>query len=220
MDRQLRALPVLALLTGLAWMAAVLLVSANQKGITLAGDLAYDRANRAHTVALLFLLVTAIVVYRAIRARELPGRRSATGLVGGSTLMLVGNIVSFWGAFVIGQQSDQFWGGLAGWLLFLPGSLLVVGAFIGLARAARYWPDVTTAQRWSMGVAGLLLSITTMTWAMSPLATLAPALLAAAGLLAAGTAVAQAARASSLAVPAAAVPAGRPAGGRQDPHLG
>jgi hypothetical protein len=195
MDRQSRALPALAMLTGLAWMAAVLLVAANPKSISLTGDLAYDRANRAHTVALVLLLAIAVVVYRTIRAGGLPGGRAAGVLVVGAVLMLVGNAVSFWGALVVGQQSDRFWGGWVGWLTYLPGQLLLLGAFIGLARAARHWPDVSTIQRWSIGLVGLLLSVTTATWAVSPLVTLAPAMLAAFALLATGMAVAQVARA-------------------------
>jgi hypothetical protein len=195
MDRQSRALPALAMLTGLAWMAAVLLVAANPKSISLTGDLAYDRANRAHTVALVLLLAIAVVVYRTIRAFGLPGGRAAGVLVVGAVLMLVGNAVSFWGALVVGQQSDRFWGGWVGWLTYLPGQLLLLGAFIGLARAARHWPDVSTIQRWSIGLVGLLLSVTTATWAVSPLVTLAPAMLAAFALLATGMAVAQVARA-------------------------
>lgn len=191
MDRQRRALPVLSLLTGLTWMGAVLLVSANLKDISPAGDLAYDRANRVHTVALLFLFATAVVIHNMIRASGLPGLRAAKVLVVGAVLLLVGNIVSFWGALVVGQQSDQFWGGLVGWLLFLPGELIVLGVFIVLARAARQWPNVTRAQRWSIGVVGLLFSITTATWAVSPAVTLVPALLAAYAVLTAGTTVAR-----------------------------
>jgi hypothetical protein len=203
-DRQRRALPPLALLTGLAWMAAVLLVAANQKGISLAGDLAYDRANRVHTVALVFLLATAIVAYRTIRAGGLAGGTAAKVLVVGASLMLAGNTVSFWGALVVGQQSEQFWGGLVGWLIYLPGQLLMLGAFIGLARAASHWLDVSRAQRWSIGLVGLFLAITTATWAVSPAVTLAPAVLAAFALLATGTALAQAAGAGRPLVTAAA----------------
>jgi multisubunit Na+/H+ antiporter MnhG subunit len=181
------------MLTGLAWMGAVLLVSANPKDVSLAGDLAYDRANRAHTLALVFLLATAIVIHRTVRARGLSGLRSTMVLVVGAVLMLVGNIVSFWGALVVGEQSDQFWGGWIGWLTYLPGQLILLGAFIGLARAARPWPNIGAAQRWSIGLVGVLLSITTVTWAMSPLMTLAPAVLAAFALLTTGTVMARAA---------------------------
>lgn len=193
MDTERRALPVLAMLTGLAWMGAVLFVSANLKDVSLAGDLAYDRANRVHTLALVFLLATAIVIHRTVRAHELSGRRATTALMVGAALMLVGNVVSFWGALVVGEQSDQFWGGWTGWLIYLPGQLLLLGAFIGLARAARHWPHVGPAQRWSIGLVGVLLSITTDTWAVSPLMTLAPAVLAAFALLTTGTTVARAA---------------------------
>ncbi|HSJ28093.1 MAG TPA: hypothetical protein VLB67_07755 [Acidimicrobiia bacterium] len=193
MDTERRALPVLAMLTGLAWMGAVLLVSANPKDVSLAGDLAYDRANRVHTLALLFLLATAIVMHRTVRAWGLSGRRSTMVLVVSAGLMLIGNVVSFWGALVVGQQSEQFWGGLIGWLIFLPGELVLLGAFVGLALAARHWPNVGTAQRWSIGLVGLLLSITTATWAVSPLATLAPAVLTAFALLTTGTTIARAA---------------------------
>lgn len=193
MDTERRALPLLAMLTGLTWMGAVLLVSANLKDVSLAGDLAYDRANRVHTLALLFLLATAIIIHRTVRASGLSGRRATTGLIVGAALMLVGNVVSFWGALIIGEQSDQFWGGWIGWLTYLPGELLLLGAFIGLARAARHWPNVGAAQRWSIGLVGVLLSITTATWAMSPLMTLAPAVLAAFALLTTGTVVARAA---------------------------
>jgi hypothetical protein len=205
MERERRILPGLALVTGLAWMAAVLLVAANQKGISLAGDLAYDRANRVHTVALLFLLATTFVVYRLIRAGGLPGSRAAKALVIGAALMLVGNVVAFWGALVVGRYSEDFWGGLVGWLTFLPGELLVLGAFIALARAARRWSNVGRAQRWSIGLTGVLFSITTATWAISPAATLVPAALAAFALLTTGTAVTRASSAGSPAVPAEAV---------------
>jgi hypothetical protein len=192
-DTERRALPVLAMLTGLTWMGAVLLVSANLKDVSLAGDLAYDRANRVHTLALVLLLATAIVIHRTVRTWGLSGRRATTVLVVGAVLMLVGNVVSFWGALVVGEQSDQFWGGWIGWLTFMPGELLLLGSFIGLARAARHWPNVGTAQRWSIGLVGLLLAITTVTWAVSPLVTLAPAVLAAFALLTTGTVVARAA---------------------------
>jgi hypothetical protein len=206
-DHERRALPVLALLTGLAWMAAVLLVSANHKGIDLAGDLAYDRANRVHSVALLFLLATAIVVYRTIRAGGLSGTRAAIVLVTGAALMLAGNVVSFWGALVVGEQSEQFRGGLVGWLIFLSGGLLVLGGFIALALAARSWPNVSRIQRWIIGVVGVFLSITTATWAASPAVTLGPAVVAAFALLAAGTAVARAAaRSPDSAAAAVAAP--------------
>jgi hypothetical protein len=206
MNPQRRILPVLALLAGLAWMAAVLLVAANPKGLSLAGDLAYDRANRVHTLALLLLTLTAVLAYRTIRAEGLAGRRAATALVIGTVLMLAGNVISFWGALVAGQQSEQFWGGWVGWLTFLPGSLIMLGAFIGLARAARHWPEVDQGQRWAIGLVGVLLTVTTATWAVSPAVTLVPALLAAFALLTTGTAIAQAA--------GAAAPTGAPATSR------
>ena len=194
MDREQRLLPVLAAITGLAWMVAVLLVAANPKGIDLAGDLAYDRANRVHSLALVLLMATAIVVYRAIRTRDLAGERAVQVLVVGTALMLVGNAVAFWGALFVDQQSEQFWGGSAGWLTYLPGELVVLGSFIALARAARRWPDVTRTQRWTIGLVGPLLSATTITWAISPAATLVPALGATFALLTAGTALAHATR--------------------------
>lgn len=192
MDRGYRILPILTAVTGLTWMAAVLLVAANPKGIDLAGDLAYDRANRLHTMALVLLLATGIVIYRTLRARGLAGRRAAMVLVAGAALMVAGNTVSFWGALAVGQQSERFWGGLVGWLTYLPGEVLLLGAFMALARAARDWP-VTSAQRWSTGLVGVFLSLTTATWAISPAVTLAPALVAAFALLAAGVAVTHAA---------------------------
>jgi hypothetical protein len=204
MDRIRHLLPALAAITGLAWMGAVLFVAANPKGIDLAGDLAYDRANRTHTLALVLLLATAILVERAIRTGALEGRRSARVLVIGAALMPVGNAVSFWGALVVGEQSDRFWGGWAGWLTYLPGELLVLGAFIALARAARSWPVVGRAQRWTIGSVGVLLSVTSVTWAISPAVTLVPALLATFALWAMGTAVANAATAG-LPTPSAGV---------------
>jgi multisubunit Na+/H+ antiporter MnhG subunit len=192
-DTDRRALPVLSGLTGLTWMGAVLLVSANLKDVSLAGDLAYDRANRVHTLALVVLLATTIVMHRTVGGWGLSGRRATTFLIVGAALMLIGNVVSFWGALVVGEQSDRFWGGWVGWLTYLPGQMLLLGAFIGLARAARHWPNVGAAQRWSIGLVGVLLSITTVTWAVSPLVTLAPAVLAAFALLTTGTVVARAA---------------------------
>jgi len=206
MNRERHLLPALAALTGLVWMAAVLLIAANHKGIDLAGDLAYDRANRIHTLALVLLTATVIVVHRTIRATGLTGARAATALVVAAVLMLVGNVVSFWGALLTDGTSEQFWGGLVGWLLFLPGMMVLLGAFIGLARATRDWPGITWVQRWVIGLVGLFLTVTTITWAGSPALTLAPALLAAFALLAAGTAVAQAARAGYPAVTEAGGP--------------
>lgn len=186
------ALPALAAVTGLAWMTAVLFIAGNHKGIDPSGDLAYDWANRLHTLALVFLLVTVVVMHRTIRASGLAGRRAAIVLIGGAGLMLVGNALSFWGALFTGGTSEEFWGGWAGWLIFLPGAMLVLGGFIGVAMAARSWPGTSTARRWQIGSVGLFLTITTITWAGSPVLTLAPALLAAFALLATGTAVAQA----------------------------
>lgn len=203
MERQRRLLPLLAALTGLAWMGAVLLVAANPKGVDLAGDLAYDRANRVHTLALVLLLATVVVMHRMMRSEGLAGRRAAGALVIGAVLMLVGNAVSFWGALFTDGTSEQFWGGWVGWLTFLPGLLILLGAPIALARAARDWPDTSSAQRWSIGLVGLFLTLTTSTWAVSPAATLAPALLAAFALLVTGTAVADAAGAKHRPHPAA-----------------
>lgn len=191
MERQRRSLPLLALLSGLTWMGAVLLISANLKDISPAGDLAYDSANRVHTLALAFLLVTVIVLLRTIRASGVSGGRAATVLFIGVLLMFVGNIVSFWGALVVDRQSDLFWGGLVGWVMYLPGSLLVVGAFIGLARVARQWPGVSRMQRWTIGSVGVLFAITSVTWAISPVATLVPAVLAAFALLTTATTIAR-----------------------------
>lgn len=196
MDRARHILQALGGATGLTWMAAVLLVAASPKGVDLAGDLAYDRANRVHTLAVLLLLALAIVVHRTIRTSELPGRRAAGLMVVGAALMLVGNVVSFWGALVVGEHSEEFWGGLVGWLTYLPGEVMLLGTFIALAVAARGWPDVSWAQRWTIGLAGVLLSITTATWAISPAVTLVPALLAAFAVLAMSTTVANAADAT------------------------
>lgn len=140
------------------------------------------------------------MVNRTIGAAGLPGRRATTALVAAAVLMVAGNAVSFWGALVVGQQSEQFWGGLAGWLIYLPGQLVLLGAFIALARATRRWPDVTRIQRWSIGLVGVLLTVTTVTWAISPAATLVPALLATFALLTTGTAVAHATQAARSAV--------------------
>lgn len=184
-------LPALASVTGLAWMAAVLLISANHKGIDPSGDRAYDWANRAHTLALVLLLATVIAIHSTIRSRRLTGHRATTALVVGATLMLVGNIVAFWGAlFTDGTARSSG----ADWRDGLSSSRdrCSCSATIGLAMAARSWPGISTARRWQIGSVGLFLTITTITWAGPVVVTLAPALLAAFALLATGTAVAQA----------------------------
>jgi hypothetical protein len=127
-----------------------------------------------------------------VRADGLAGGRAAKLLVIAAALMLVGNVVSFWGALATSGPSDAFWGGWAGWLTYLPGGLLTMGALIALARAARAWPNTGGMQRWAIGGTGVLLTITSITWAISPAATLVPALLAAFGLLTLGTTVAHA----------------------------
>jgi hypothetical protein len=193
MERERHLLQGLSVATGLTWMAAVLLVSANPKGIDLAGDLAYDRANRVHTLAVFLLVSLAVVVYRTIRTSALPGSRAARLMVVGAALMLIGNVVSFWGALAVGEHSEEFWGGLVGWLTYLPGEILLLGTFVALALAARHWQGIGRAQRWTIGLAGVFLSITTATWAISPTVTLVPALLAAFALLAMSTTVANAA---------------------------
>jgi hypothetical protein len=196
MQRQRHLLQALAALAGLTWMVAVLFIAANLKDIDLAGDLAYDRANRVHTLALMLLVASMIVTYRMVCTSDLAGCRAARALAIGAVLMLVGNTVSFWGALFTDGTSEQFWGGWIGWLIFLPGLLLLIGAPIALAKAARGWPDTSSTQRWSIGLVGLLLAVTTGTWAISPAVTLTPALLATFALFATATAVADAARAA------------------------
>jgi hypothetical protein len=180
-------------------MGAVLFVAANPKGIDLAGDLAYDRANRLHTLALALLLATAVVLYRMLRTSGLAGRRAAGVLVIGAVLLFVGNAVAFWGTLFTDGTSEQFWGGWVGWLIFLPGLLILLGAPIALARAARDWPDISRAQLWSIGTVGLFLTLTTGTWAISPAVTLAPALLATFALLVTGTTAVNATEAGATA---------------------
>ena len=192
MNNERRILPVLACLTGLSWLVSVLLVSANHKGVTASGDVAYDWSNRAHTVALLLLLATAVTMWRILRDAKVRGDHAALALVVGAALMLAGNVLSFWGTLFTGGTSEQFWGGWAGWLVFLLGGLLTVAGFIGLALAARSWERVGLARRWQIGSVGVFLMATTITWAGSPVVTLVPALLAAFTLLAAGTAVSRA----------------------------
>jgi hypothetical protein len=143
----------------------LLLISANHKGIDSAGDVAYDWSNRAHTLALVLLLATVIAVHRSVRRRGLAGRRATGALVVGAALMLVGNLLSFWGALLTGGASEEFWGGWAGWLIFLPGGMLVLGGFVALAVAARSWEGISTARRWQIGTVGLFLVVTTITWA-------------------------------------------------------
>lgn len=191
MEDNRRILPALATVTGLTWMAAVLLISANHKG-TPAGDGAYDWSNRLHTLALLLLLATVVAIHHTITARRLAGRRATLALVIGVGLMVVGNVLAFWGALFTDGSAEEFWGGSAGWVIFLPGSVLMLAGFIALALAARCWRGVDVARRWQIAGVGVLLTITTITWAGSPLLTLGPALLAAFALLATGTAVAQA----------------------------
>jgi hypothetical protein len=215
MERERHILQGLSVATGITWMAAVLFVAANPKGIDLAGDLAYDRANRVHTLAVFFLLTLAIALHRTIRTSGLPGSRAARLMVVGAALMLIGNVVSFWGALVVGEHSEEFWGGLVGWLTYLPGEILVLGTFIALALAARHWPDVGRAQRWTIGLAGVLLSITTATWAISPTVTLVPALLAAFALLAMSTTVANAAETTRRVVTAPTPTSAQPGSLRQ-----
>jgi hypothetical protein len=142
-----RPLLLLAIATGAAWTIGVTLVAI--QAVSDPVGMGYDAANRFLTLPLLLL-----VTFAALLRTSPPGGswRGVLVLVGGSVLMLAGNVLKFWAVLLSDSHTEKtavrlgesavFWGSLVGWFIFLPGLLITVVA-------AAMWggPFVTLVER-------------------------------------------------------------------------
>lgn len=171
---------LIAIVSALAWIGAVLLV-ATQASTEPVGT-AYDLANRLLTGALVLLVVATVAFHRSDAGRDLPGML----LVAGLAVMLAGNVVEFWGALVAGQQpsataqrlaTPEFWGSTPGFLLFLVGQLPVVIGLIAIAIRDRRHGRAGMGEALLIGASGIAFVASTALWAMSPAAAAIPAVI-------------------------------------------
>lgn len=162
----------LALATGVCWIVGVALVG-TQADTDPVGA-AYDAANRALTPALVLLMAFAVWLRGALAAAGGRGLAGASALVVAAGLLLVGNVLEFWGVLLSDLpsqkiavrlgESEHFWGSNVGWFVFFPGILALLVTAVLLVRPAG----------WSRGLLGLVLAIagiaSTALWAVSALA--------------------------------------------------
>lgn len=163
-----RTLSVLAIGTGALWTVGVTLV-ATQAASDPVGS-GYDAANRTLTLALVLL-----VGYAALLWTSPPGgsRKGPVVLLVGSLLLLAGNVLEFWMVLLSDlhtektaarlEETEAFWGSLAGWMLFLLGILVTVVAAAMLGRAVG---GLRGAILVVLAIVGLF---ATALWAVSPL---------------------------------------------------
>lgn len=162
----------LALATGVCWIVGVALIG-TQADTDPVGA-AYDAANRALTPALALMLAFAVWLRGALAASGGRGVAGANALIVAAGLLLVGNLLEFWGVLLSDLSTEKtadrlgetnaYWGSAVGWLLFLPGTLALLIAAVLLVRPAG----------WSRGLIGVVLAIagiaSTALWAVSALA--------------------------------------------------
>lgn len=170
MNRAPSLLP-LALAAGVAWAVGVTLIGTQADTDPVGAG--YDLANRAFTVAPALLLWFALVLHRQAVGRH---RLGATLLAGSAALMLAGNVLEFWGVLLSSGHTEKtavllgegsaYWGSGVGWIIFLVGGPLLLAAFVvlGLAAPGGRWRRLAT------GATGLLASLSTALWAVSPAA--------------------------------------------------
>lgn len=161
----------LCLATGVTWTVSVTLIGTQADSDPVGRS--YDAYNQVFTLALVLLLAFAVLLRHQSVGRA---RLGALVVAVASVLLLAGNVLEFWGAFVTGGltektaerlgEGDVFWGSEAGWLLFIPGLPLLLVGFIVLALGlpTSGWRTATIAS------AGLAAGASTALWAVSPAA--------------------------------------------------
>ena len=127
------------MLGGILWVAARFLVTFDPPPLT------YDGYNRLFTLPLLFILVGWAAAFAVLRRRaDRSAQRGWAVALVGLAVMLVGNVVEFWGvmlqdrpnAYAAMERGEAAWAGSAiGWMVFGLGHLLVVVgmALVGIA---------------------------------------------------------------------------------------
>lgn len=161
----------LGLATGVAWTVGVTLIGTQADSDPVGRY--YDAYNQVFTVALVLLLAFALLLRHQSVGRE---RLGASVVTVSAILLLAGNVLEFWGAFVTGGltektadrlgQDGAFWGSETGWFLFLPGQPLLLVGFVVLALGLR-------TSRWrkaAIASAALAAGASTGLWAVSPAA--------------------------------------------------
>lgn len=162
----------LGLAAGVGWIVAVALIG-TQADTDPVGP-AYDAVNRAFTAALALLLAFAVSLRGALAAAGGRGVAGANTLVGAAAVMLLGNLLEFWGVFLsdlstektatrLGEP-DAYWGSTVGWFVFLLGTVLLLVAAVLLARAAGMPRGLLGVVLAAAGIASTAL------WAVSALA--------------------------------------------------
>ncbi|MBK5227767.1 MAG: hypothetical protein JJE05_04590 [Actinobacteria bacterium] len=172
----------LATVAGLAFIGGVMLVATQANSDPVGRH--YDAYNRVLTIGLVLVALTAVWMSVRVKRLSLAGARAIQAVAIGSGLMLVGNVLEFWGSLLTGSETqktaerlghaDAFWGSDIGWFAFLIGAIVLTVALIVVARAARRW-GATRSQRWAIGTSGVMQSAATGLWVVSPIAAAIPA---------------------------------------------
>jgi hypothetical protein len=180
-----RSAGIAAIASGVLWAVALPLVATAASADPVGWR--YDDFNRLLTAPLL-LLVVALAGLRAAQIGRLAkwGSRGAWLALAAAVLLVVGNVVEFWlvlasdaEVFAIAEPRglDQWVGSTVGWLTFLLGALLLLagGVLFGVATGrAGVFPNWVG---FLIGMTAPLLLIAFTLWAVSPVATVPPALM-------------------------------------------
>jgi hypothetical protein len=173
-----------ALVTGLTWIIGVLLVATQAPNEPI--GLLYDDANRFLVIPLALAVITALAVRNQLVRSGRAGAGAALAVVAGLALTLAGSALEFWGALVAGTDvsaiaarlgTTEFWGSWPGFLLFLAGGPITVISLIVLGVRSRTWPGASALTAVAIGVSGVLFSVSTFAWGISPAAAAIPATL-------------------------------------------
>jgi glucan phosphoethanolaminetransferase (alkaline phosphatase superfamily) len=127
--------------------------------------LGYDAYNRLLALPLLLFLVGFVAAGWLLRPRTGPGRAGFVAVALGLVLLLVGNVVEFWGVLLQSKPNAQtahetgaaaHWiGSDIGWILFLFGMLATIVGGVILALSHRRTPTFPTWARSFLGLLGV-----------------------------------------------------------------